>query len=43
MLKNFVAYYDCSQRAVESSDMTFAKVSYPGRSQVWAKADAADP
>jgi hypothetical protein len=27
MLKNFVAYYDCSQRAVESSDMTFAKVS----------------
>jgi len=26
MLKNFVAYYDCSQRAVESSDMTFAKI-----------------
>ncbi|WVW86914.1 hypothetical protein I302_108969 [Kwoniella bestiolae CBS 10118] len=26
MLKNFVAFYDQSQRAVETSDMTFAKV-----------------
>nr|XP_019009343.1 V-type ATPase, A subunit [Kwoniella pini CBS 10737]OCF48124.1 V-type ATPase, A subunit [Kwoniella pini CBS 10737] len=26
MLKNFVAFYDNSQRAVETSDMTFAKV-----------------
>ncbi|WVF68258.1 V-type ATPase, A subunit [Kwoniella sp. CBS 6097] len=26
MLKNFVAFYDQSQRAIETSDMTFAKV-----------------
>lgn len=26
MLKNFVSFYDQAQRAVETSDMTFAKV-----------------
>ena len=26
MLKNFVSFYDQSQRAVETSDITFAKV-----------------
>lgn len=27
MLKNFVAFYDGSQRAIEANDMTFAQVS----------------
>lgn len=27
MLKNFVAFYDGSQRAIETNDMTFAQVS----------------
>lgn len=28
MLKNFVSFYDQSQRAVETSDITFAKVRW---------------
>lgn len=31
MLKNFVAFYDGSQRAIEANDMTFAQVSKTGK------------
>ena len=27
MLRNYMSYYDASQRAIETNDMTFAKVS----------------
>lgn len=33
MLRNFVAYFDLCQRAVETDELTFAKVSRVGQSQ----------